>query len=170
MTLIVQDSQGTTADAVSYISVADFKAYHAARGNSWGTASDTVIEQALVKATDYLDTRFTFRGRKANQSQTTQWPRSAAYDNDRRLLTGLPKALREAQAEYALRALTTALNPDPTQDPSGFAVKSETKKVGPIEKAVTYANSTVALPAYPAADLKLRTAGLINNSGDIVRG
>jgi len=168
--MIVQNPQGTVADADSYLSVADFKTYHAARGNSWGTVADTVIEQALVKATDYLDQRFTFRGRRLNLDQTTQWPRAAAYDNDRRLLSGLPRALREAVSEYALRALTAPINPDPLRDSRGQLVTSENKRVGPLGKAVNYARAGLTLPDYPVADGKIRAAGLIDTSGNLVRG
>lgn len=168
--MIVQDAQGSQAEADSYVSVADFKTYHSARGNSWGSVTDSNIEAALVKATDYVDTRFTFKGRRANLDQATQWPRAAAYDNDRRLLSGLPKALREAVSEYALRALSAPINPDPLRDSRGQLVKSEDKKVGPLGKSISYIDAGSVLPAYPVADSKIKAAGLIDTSGNMIRG
>lgn len=164
MSFLVQNDAGTTAGATSYLEVAAFEAYHTDRGNSLGTATTPQKQAALIRATDYVDQRFRFRGRKLNgSSQTTEWPRYDAEDNDDRDIYGIPKAIKDAVAEYALRALTAVLNPDPTRDDSGRRLVSTSLSVaGAISEAATYADAgKVELPEYPAADLKLSRAGLL---------
>jgi len=171
----VQNDEGSVGDAVSYITVAEFKSYHTDRGNSYAGKTDTEIEQALVRATDYLDERFNYRGLKlTGPSQVTAWPRYDVFDADGRGIYGVPSAVKEATAEYALRALSTVpLNPDFTRGASGAAVQSITQSAGPVSESVTYVTGGgMTLPEYPAADNKLRRAGLVRNrqSGRVVRG
>lgn len=88
--LVVQDDAGDIANANGYIAVADFATYCANR--LYVIASFTSDQQsaAIIMATDYLDTRFTFKGVQkaavlqpidpttgAPFVQTTQWPRAA---------------------------------------------------------------------------------------------
>jgi hypothetical protein len=171
MALVLQDNTGTVAGANAYISVAAFKAYHDARGNTYAPG-DPAIEFAIIKATDYLDQRFNFVGRKlAARDQETSWPRMNAYDSDRQLVNGIPLEVQEATAEYALRALTAILNPDPTRDASGATVQSKSEQVGPIAQSVTYVGGAVfIMPKYPAADQRLIKAGLVRTGGTLIRG
>lgn len=172
MSLNVQTNNGNIADANGYITVAELMDYHDIRGNPLpGTATDTELEQAIIRATDYLDTRFNFIGRPLlGRDQTTAWPRMDAWDSYRNLVTGIPQEVKEATAEYALRALTAALNPDPTRDASGIAVTSRSEQVGPISRTVGFAAGAVfVMPKYPAADQKLIRAGLVVSGGTLLR-
>lgn len=173
MTLVVQDDNGNAAGANGYLSVADFKLYHDARANPYSSFNDTAIAAAIVRATDYLDTRFRFVGERRNSPdiQSTQWPRNGAYDQDRRMITGVPREVKEATAEYALRALSSPINPDPARDVTGAAVAERSESVGPISESVKFVGgATFVLPKYPAADNKLRMAGLLRNAGSLLRG
>ena len=171
MAFTVQDDNGSVAGANAYISVDELKAYHADRGNDLSGKTDPDLEKAIVRATDYLDHRFNFVGKRLTLDQPTQWPRSSAYDRDRYIVNGVPKAVKEATAEYALRALTlAALNPDPTADETGRAVQAKSSEVGSIKESVTYAQGAVfQLPRYPAADQRLRKTGLTRSGGDLLR-
>lgn len=175
MSFVVQNDDGDVEGANSYLSLADFAAYHADRGNTVPAATDAQKQAALIRATDYLDERFQFRGRKLNgNEQTTSWPRYDAYDNDREAVYGIPRAVLDATAEYGLRALTATLNPDPVRDENGRRLQSYSIEVaGAVKEASTYANDgKVELPEYPAADLKLIRAGLIQGptrSGNVRR-
>ena len=175
MAFIVQAADGSTvAGANAYITVAFFRAYHEDRGNALPTSpvpTDPDIEKAIIRATDYLDGRFRFVGRRVyGRDQSTEWPRANAYDIDFRWVNGVPQEVMEATADYALRALSAALNPDPTREESGGIVVSKTEQVGPIMESTTYAaGSYASLPKYPAVDLKLRRAGLIRSSGEVLR-
>jgi len=62
MPLIVEDNTGL-ANAESYISVADADVYLANMGRtSWAAATTAAKEIALRKATQYIDTAYSFRG------------------------------------------------------------------------------------------------------------
>lgn len=170
MTFTVQDDVGGEAEANAYIDVAAFKAYHDDRGNSYGSASDGDIEKAIVKATDYIDRRFRFVGQRLSAYQSTQWPRLDAFDDDDLLVSGLPQVLKFATAEYALRALSASLAPDPDRDGSGQTVQSRAQAVGPISESVTFApGAGYTLPAYPLADRLLSSRGLVRSGRTTVR-
>jgi hypothetical protein len=170
-----QSDDGDVDGANAYITVAEFTAYHGDRANTVPIASSADKQAAIVRATDYLDGRFSFRGNKlTGPEQATQWPRYEAYDNADYAINGIPQAVKDATAEYALRALSATLNPDPDLSETGRRVQSFSNSVsGAVSESVTYANGgAVELPEYPAADLKLLRAGLIRSparSGEVRR-
>jgi hypothetical protein len=118
MTIIVVAEDGSgLPDANSYIDSTFADTYHADRGNAYWDALDADAKSAcLIRATDYIDKRFTrnFRGFRMQKDQALAWPRLAAYDDDRFALTDVPAKLQKATAEYALRAaIYNVLAPDP---------------------------------------------------------
>jgi hypothetical protein len=131
MSLIIETGAGLV-DAESYISVADATAYHAARGNAaWANlASDTVREQMLRRATDYMEAIYRPRwaGVRKLTAQALSWPRynvpikdvpiTQYYPSD-----AVPAAVAHACAELALRAIKGELAPD----------------IGPLKKRVKVA-------------------------------
>lgn len=159
MALIVEDGTGKP-DAESYISVADATAYFAARGNTtWaGLASDTVREQLLRAATDYMLQAYRLRwaGMRVTATQALDWPRRYVPNRDVPNLYGpyvtyydfdtVPVTIGHACAELAVRASVSPLAPDLTAQ-----VKSET--VGPI--SVVYADGARQAPEYRAIDAML---------------
>lgn len=176
MALLVQNNDGTIAGATSYVSVTDFQAYHSTRGNSLTAYTTEQQEVALTKATDYLDHRFAFVGCVLNgRDQSTKWPRYGAYDVDELLVNGIPTEVIQATCEYAYRALSTPLYPDPTRDASGREIQSISNVAGPVSQSITYADGGgggVTFPEYPAADQILQRSGLVCGGGfsiDIVR-
>lgn len=172
MAIIVQNIDGTAVGANAYITVQEFKDYHADRGADTSAFDDEAIEAAIVRATDYLDQRFNFVGKKRlGRNQTTEWPRTDAWDRDRYYINDIPPEVKEACAEYALRALAAELNPDPERNASGVAVLSKSEAVGPISESVTFVGGAVfQMPKYPAADQKLVRAGLVRSGGTLLRG
>ena len=156
-TFTVEDGTGL-AGANSYASVSYANDYHDGRGNTLWTHSsvtDSDKEQALVRATDYIEKRFghKFRGWKESSTQALQWPRIDAEDNSGYLLPDIPDKLKQAVAEYALRSVSLhELSPDPispvpkqvnlhgqTRDLSSTGeVSKKTEKVGPIEESTEY--------------------------------
>jgi hypothetical protein len=128
--LTVEDGTGL-AGANSYVSLPDADAYFAARLNStWITKTDDERSSALIQATQYLDTRYSFRGCQVIDTQALAWPR---YNRGLPAYNWPVKRVKDACCEAALRAATGALFAD--QDAS--IVTSE--KVGDI--AVTYAEA-----------------------------
>lgn len=156
--LVVQDDLGTQTDANAYIDIDYFKLYHNQRGGDFHSYDDFEIKRAIVRATDYVDLRFDFVSTPLTETQNTYWPR-VGY-------SVLPRALREAVAEYALRALTANINPDPENLSGGRLIKSKSEGMSPFSESVTYDESSGAfmMPNYPAADEKIKKAGLIKNA------
>ena len=158
MAFIVEDGTGV-ADANSYATVEFADAYFAERAVTTWAGDEPTKQAALIKATDYIESRNTtkFRGVPKSDTQTLSWPRDYAYNAYGTELTLVPKTLQKACVEYALRALSGELAPDPTT--SDGALESEKKKVGPIEVEKKYvAGGQVAalFKPYPAADALLR--------------
>lgn len=130
MTLIV----GTN----SYITVAEADVYWSARNNSvWSAGAAEAKEKALIEATQYIDGTYDFIGFHKTLDLDTQplaWPRDGVviYSGAFRgvhIDTGVvPQAVKDAQAELALEALSARL--DPAEDRGG-AIKST--KVDVIE-------------------------------------
>lgn len=167
MTLVVEDGTGlSTAEA--YASVVEADAYFSALGNTAWTGSDSVKEIALRKATQYLEATYRgrWRGTKATGTQALSWPRydveidgwCLAYDT-------LPKALKDATCELAVRALSSDLIEDESEPGS---ISSESVKVGPLEVSTAYTAGKSAQSDYPLVTGLLR--GLVFASGTILRG
>lgn len=170
MTLLVQDDSGSVDGANAYVTAAFFDSYHLDRGNSLVGFTTEQREQAIVRATDYLDQRFRFIGDRTRVAQRTAWPRLSAEDADGNWRGGIPTEIKEACAEYALVALTQALNPTPTRDPTGVSVIAKSERVGPISEFTQYGDGgALALPSYPAADTRLRASGLVVSGRDLKR-
>lgn len=169
------DSTVGGSSANAYVPVSFCDTYHSDRGHSDWKGSSGQKQQAIVRATDYVDKRFgrRFRGERENKDQALEWPRLNAFDNDNFLLEGttdeIPRQLQKAVAEYALRALALIKGTDADLVPDDASttgqVTSESVTVGPITESKTYAGagssrslqsgivSDDGIPEYPAADL-----------------
>lgn len=168
MAFVVEDGTGLSS-ANAYISVAFADAYFLDRNITTWTCTNTVKQAAIIKATDYIEARWgkRFMGRAEfpETPQALSFPRVNIFDRNGYLVTGLPEKLKRATAEYALRAYSAELLPDPTIHESGLAISAKTEKVGPLEETTqfqTVASSPVLLRPYPAADRLLEeyvTAG-----------
>lgn len=150
MSLIVEDGTGK-ADAESYISVADATAYHAARGNAaWAAlASDTVREQLLRKATEYMQATYRQRwqGLRVLTTQALDWPRRGVEVDGYTVASGIvPVEVQRACAELALKASSADLMADLEQ-----GIISET--IGPI--TTQYDRATPQTKRYVAVDRML---------------
>lgn len=197
MAFTVEDGNGLpTANAYIDITFADD--YWSDRADAaWAAASTQNKQVAIVKATDYIDKVFggRFKGSKAFVSvpkpdesvdQALEFPRveqdayvgttnwsvsSVQYPSPPEKPVAMPRALKQACAEYAMRALLNGkLLSDPEVDASGVQLQTKTENVGPIQTTYVYFNSggiQITQP-YPAADLLLRS--LLNPGGRVIRG
>lgn len=173
MALIVQSDAGTVSGANAYLSVSGFKAYHDARGQSYGESTDTQIEQAIIRATQFLDTRWTFNGYPVNgRDQSTAFPRSCLVDAGGYLASGIPSEVFAATAEYALVSLTSSLNPTPSLGGDGKEVAQKTETVGPITESTTYVNGgrRPRFARHPTADSIILSSGFACTGGNLTRG
>lgn len=148
MSLEVETGTGS-ATAESYCSVADADARHTAFGNAGWTGADTVKEQALRKATAYMEQRYSTRwkGERITADQVLSWPRYGAnvhgyiLDSDE-----VPVAVANACADLALISLTEDLNP-------ALDRAVVRKKIGPLE--TEYDRYSTQAKRFPAVDQML---------------
>lgn len=101
--------------------------------------------------------------------QPLEFPREKLYDSEGYQVLGIPDKLLYATYEYALRANTSSLAPDPTTTDSGGQVTKSREKIGPIETEVQYSSSIgvkITKP-YPAADRLL--SEYINRNHQVIR-
>jgi hypothetical protein len=185
MAMIVETGAGV-AGANSYTTVAFIQAYFDDRGGNtaWDAlATDADREFILIKATDYIEKRFSEKwlGDKNDNTNELSWPRHNVYDRHFRLLytnTEIPPELQKAVGEYAVRAITAALIADPSTQ--GLEVEEVEKKIGPIEKREKFMkggglrqrSSLVrdsVFKEYPAADLLLEKFLAPTNSKRMTR-
>jgi len=172
MAFIVQTPDAPLTTANAYISVATFKAYHDDRAGAYSSFSDTDIEEAIVRATDYIDTRWTFAGARNDADQSTECPRSGVKDPRSGLyLNEYPPELEEACAEYALSAASGSLYPSPNVDTTGRSVKMTRKKVaGAVERETEYfhGGGGSTWTAFPVADGKMQRTRLLTSTRRIL--
>lgn len=165
MALVVEDGTGKST-AESYISAADATTYHNNRGNAaWAAlASDTVREQYLRKATDFMIQAYASRwqGCKVDASvQALDWPRYDVVVDDESIDDNVvPEVVKRACAELALKAISGDLMPDLSQ-----GVLSE--QVGSIK--VDYDKTSSQLPRYPAIEAMLAPYFDENSSGCMMK-
>ncbi len=162
MSFLVEDGTGLAASN-SYGSVANADAYFTDRLNTAWTGSTGAKQASLIAATDYIDARFghLFYGSPVSDAQALEFPRDQFVDATT-LVPNIPKKLQYATFEYALRALTGPLAPDPEVDGSGYQVSEKYEKLGPIEERTRFAaigsgSVRELLKPYPAADMLLRS-------------
>lgn len=159
MAFTPEDGTGI-AGANGYVDVAFFRDHHSDRGRVTTSPiiTDTQAQQAIVRASDYIDQRFgtRFRGFRLGQFQGLEWPRLSGFDDDEYLFQGVPTQIQKACAEYALRAFVLGeLAPDapraaPSQnlaDPSNVVtgasqasgvIRSQSDQVGPLRTARSF--------------------------------
>ena len=159
--------QGTypIVGANAYVSVADMRAYHSDRGVDTSAYTDSQVQIAIVKATQYLDVRFEYIGSRSTSAQLLEWPRQFAYDDRGDGVYGVPPAVAQATSEYALRALSASLMSDPTvPNSTGRSVRKSEEAVGPIVEKYEYeADRGYEMPNYPLADRILTSRGLVSS-------
>lgn len=162
MAFTVQDDNGSVSEANAYADLAYVREYHLDRGTDLSATADADLQAAIIKGTQYVDTRYTFLGERRNRDQTTEWPRRDAYDRSGYLINDIPRAVKQATAELANRALTDDLFTDPERDDTGRTVLSKSEGVGPLKEAVEYAaGGAYTFPEFPAVDRLLQSAGII---------
>jgi len=159
--------------ANSYVTLAEFKAHHTARGVASvtdGTYDDATMEAAVVQATDYIDKLYgiKFKGVRLQSSQALAWPRVSAFDSSGYALTGVPSALKKATHEYGLIVLGLDTKLAPNVEPEVLETK---EVVGPIESHVKYdLGKSSSTKEYPEADLWLKELVLSSADREVHRG
>lgn len=158
MGFIVEDGSGLI-NSNSYISVEYADDYFASRDVISWVGSLVAKQGAIVQATDYIERRWGkyFNGiaQYASKPQALSFPRTGVYDYNGMPVIGIPEKLKKATAEYAFRAYSADLSPDPKFLEDSVVVSKKTEKIGPIEETTEYeivTTSPVIIRPYPAAD------------------
>jgi len=167
LTLSVESGIGVQG-AEAYASIATIGAYwtkrsHMALATTWSAATDAQKEGAAREASTYLDATFGafYRGARRGRLQGLLWPRSDAKDEAGYDLPGLPSEIVTATCELAARALSAPLASDIDL---GARVKSQTKKVGPIEKTTEYFDGGAEATKTSYGMVSLMLAAVLNGS------
>lgn len=184
MAFVVEDGTGVSG-ANSYATDAELTAHFTDRGRDLSGFSQAQIEAALVRATDYLETNFTYVGVRETKDQGLSWPRVVNFPNrDDFDFDRVPDPLKRALYEYTLEALYGELYPSgqlaaPSVSPgTGGAILSAPMKrartrIGQMEEEVEYnvraGASTGELRPIPKADNLLRKNGLVVQSREVIR-
>jgi hypothetical protein len=171
--LVVEDGTGLSTANV-YISLADATEYHRVRGNGlWGpAATENDMCVALIRATQYLDTRWVWTDVRAKTAQTLGFPREEVYDVDGNdVSASVPLEIKDACCEYALAVLGTGvalveLSPTPDQS-TGIKVTMQRDKVGSLETETRYDTGVGVrfTVTYPHADRIIKRSGYAINGG-----
>jgi hypothetical protein len=130
---VIVETGAIIPNANAYCDAAYVLAYATARGLDFATGADA--DAAVVKATDYIDSRYTFNGGRVSSTQELAWPRTGAWDRAEQIeiaSNAIPSVLKRAVAELAIKALAgTALVEDLAR-----GGKIQSQSVGEI--SVTY--------------------------------
>lgn len=102
-------------------------------------------------------------------SQYLEFPRRNLYTKEGNRVIGIPEALKQAVAEYASRAISLDLMPDPEVDPTGQNVARVYDKIGPIEteRRFVFSSAKDIFQRFPAADKLLLP--FLMNTGQVYR-
>lgn len=171
--------------ANAYDSVANIDTFHADQGmTTWNDFTTPEKEQAIVRASLYIDKRFGVRfvGVRATKGQGLEWPRLSAFDQDGYLLADVddvPRQILKAVAEYAVRAAVCGiLAPDPPlpvpkQDPTDMGTRPDQEttgqltrlkeKVGPLEEDKWFETTSQTLGRNLAAGATGVKSSLVND-------
>lgn len=99
--MTVEDGTGLP-NADSYVSVEFADSYFSARGNTaWGALTQTKKEQALIRATDFIDNIYQWCGKKLTAEQSLRFPRTNLKDYEGQDITGIPNCLKQAVCDAA---------------------------------------------------------------------
>ena len=89
----------------AYATLADADGWFAARGQAaWAAAGEAARSAALIRAADWLDGQFRFRGSRAEAGQSRAWPRTGVGGSPL-AAGGLPGPVRTAYFELTLALL-----------------------------------------------------------------
>lgn len=172
MVLFIEDGTGV-ANADSWVDATDCTAYitahyDGAKLTAW-TAASARHELLLRNAAQFMCTRYRgrWKGTRANEDQSLDWPRSDVEDSDGYCIDDdvVPQAIIDAQCELALRGVSAELLSDVSA--SSASIVSESKSVGSISKSVTYSGEKATQTSYPMVDNLL--APFLQDGARVVR-
>lgn len=164
MALTIEDGTGK-ADATSYVTAAEARAYAAARGVTLD-ANDAVVEPLLVQAMDYLEALIYKGHRTFPDVQALSWPRTCVVIDGVKVpvsgASSIPRQLKAAQMQLSIEA-SNGIDLMPTTD--GRVVKREKVDVIETEYMTNTDLGVGGLPGPSFAKVDALLAGLLATGG-----
>lgn len=150
MAFVVEDGTGLP-NSNSYVTVLEYRDYYADRGIDKSSETDAEIEGYLVRATEFIDLTYKFKGEILVSTQALEFPR----------LIDEVDTLVPQRVKYATINMGNYLvsENDPYIDPNKN-IQSKKEKVGPIETDISYVTGGDAKPSNPAVNYPSVTAYL----------
>lgn len=169
---LVVESGSFVEGANSYITLAEAEDYQRKLNRKgWLELSENEKKSSLIKATQYVDSQFTWKGRRKFKQQELGFPRVMLFDLDGFEVIGIPSRLRQAVCEAAYYGYQTDLFQ--TYESESGIVKRDKKRVeGAVESEVEYFNSKETeidyVSKYAALNSLLRGLYVERNGGKSV--
>ena len=136
-------------NADSYVSIVFADSYFIAHGfSSWAEMPEEDKEIALIKATEFVDASFDWRGKKATSVQALAFPRTGLVDNDGYTVEGVPYKIKQAVCDAIMASADFA-----TGDEEGAVTAV---KVGPISVSYDASKKEKGKTLYDSLNLKLK--------------
>lgn len=169
--VIVEDGN-LVEGANSYVSLEEATAYQRRfNRQDWLGLSEDEKKASLIKATQYVDNQFTWKGRRKYQTQELGFPRVMLLDLDGFEVTGIPARLKQAICEAAYYGYQTDLF-QTYESEQGIIKRNKERVEGAVEKEVEYFNSKETavdyISKYAALNSLLRGFYIDRNSGKSV--
>ncbi|MCE2518033.1 MAG: hypothetical protein J4F41_09470 [Alphaproteobacteria bacterium] len=115
----------------SYVPQAEANTWFQERDHAdWAELPEKSRAAYLLKASEWIDRYFQFRGRKQDALQVRSWPRIDAYADDGTALTGIPPELREA---VLVLAPVFAEGDEAAEAMLGLGRRIKQQKIGGVE-------------------------------------
>lgn len=165
--MIVEDGTGKI-DADSYVTVEFADDYFSARGVSeWAELTTEKKEQALIKATDFVDNIYQWYGKKEFEHQSLRFPRVDIRDYEGAEISGIPICLKQAICDASF--ISTSGELFETAEQNGD-VTSETITTLSFTYSKQGSRSTTSTTLYDSINTKLRGLFRDGSKNKIVTG
>ena len=152
----------------SYLTLADAEAYFASRlhGARWSASSEPNKNIALVEATRLLDGAALWVGRKWDDEQSLEWPRSGVYDRNEHWISHevIPAQVKNATAELAMWLLSKHRAAE-TAEPSSSGIQSLGVGSGAISITFNQQDRLELIPATIINNLLQGLGYVVGNDG-----
>lgn len=165
--MTVEDGTGLP-NADSYVSIEFADTYFSARGvTEWTSLTQTKKEQALIKATDFIDNIFEWHGKKEFSIQSLRFPRVNIFDYEGEEIKGIPTCLKQAVCDASL--ISTSGELFETAEQNGDVV-SETITTLSFTYSKNGSRSTTSTTLYDSINTKLRGLFKDNSKNRVISG
>lgn len=157
--VLVAEDGTCVPGANSYMTLEDAVKYQTERGRTeWLALDDSGRAASIIRATQYVDSLYVWKGRRKYREQELAFPRVMLLDLDGFPVEGIPRQVKQAVLEAAYYGRKAELFS--VRSSEDGVVKRDRKKVDVIETEVEYFNRDEAevdyISKYAALDSILR--------------